>query len=161
MANIIYLLLAYLFFCKVWPYCLYPNYLLRSRIERYPELIKLASELRSADKYQTVENVYRYMQDTYTGHTDLLKVRSLLSVFQLGDFSTKEMIDKNQFLWCHNQNRLFKSILVNTGMFADDEIQIKRRLVRSFFMHQWLSLEFDGKRITVDPYYGIFKARSI
>ncbi len=114
---ILSLLAAYLIFCKLWPYCLYPNYLLKSKVERYPELVELASGLRDNDTLRTVQNVHTYMRRTYTGHGDMFKIRSLLSVFKLGDFSTKEILGRKQFLWCHTQNRLFKSILMNTGAF--------------------------------------------
>lgn len=158
---VFYLLVAYIIFCKVWPYCFYPNYLMKSRIENYTELIRVASKLKNIDKLQTIENVYKYMQQTYVGHNAVLKIRNLLSVFKLGDFSTKEILDQKQFLWCHTQNRLFKSILVNTGTFKENEILIQKSLWDSFFIHQRLFFKLNGKRIIVDPYYGMFETRSI
>ncbi|MEK7601407.1 MAG: hypothetical protein AAB480_02655 [Patescibacteria group bacterium] len=156
---VLYTLAIYLLFAKVWPYCLYPNYFLPSKIEQYPELTGLASGLRGNDKLQTVENVYAYIQRTYTGHADVFKIKSALSVFKLGDFSTKELPNKKQFLWCHTQNRLLKSILVNTGAFQESEILIQRRLFFSLFIHQWLALDVEGKKMKIDPYYGIFEVR--
>ena len=145
--------MAYIIFCKAWPYFLYPNYLLKSKVESYPELKELSARLKGIDKFQTIENVYRYMQQTYVGHKDVLNIESLLSVFKLGDFSTKELLNKTQFLWCHTQNRLFKSILVNTGTFSESEIVIKKYLWSSIFIHQGLLFEIESKTITVDPYY--------
>ncbi|MBI5457772.1 hypothetical protein HY971_03545 [Candidatus Kaiserbacteria bacterium] len=154
---ILYLFATYILFCKLWPYFLYPNYFLRSRIERYPELVELSSKLRGADALQTARNAYAYMRRTYTGYTDAFRIRSLLTVFQFGDFSTRELLNKKQFLWCHTQNRLLKSILVNTGDFSEGEVAIKRTFFPIFFIHQWISLEVNGKKIKIDPHCGIFE----
>ena len=153
----LYVLAAYLLFCKLWPFVLYPNYLFKSEIEQYPELKELAERLKREDKFETIKNVYAYMQDTYSGHREVLRMGSLLSVFKLGDFSTNNIINEKQFLWCHTQNRVMKSILVNTGQFNENDIVIKRVYLKSCFIHQWFSIEDDGKVITIDPYYGLFQ----
>jgi hypothetical protein len=152
---------AYILICKVWPFVLYPNYLRKSKIEEYTELRELASRLKSADKFQAIENVYAYMQSMYAGHEHVREPRSLLSLLQLGDFSTHKVLNNRQFLWCHTQNRLLKSILVNTGMFREDEIIIERELWGSIFIHQWVSIELNGKRIKMDPYYGVFEITQV
>lgn len=158
-AAILYLFAAYILLCKLWPYFLYPNYFLKSKVERYPELVELSLNLRGADALQTAENAYAYMQRTYSGYTDAFKIRSLLTVFQLGDFSTNDFLNKKQFLWCHTQNRLLKSILVNTGHFKESDVVIKRKLFFIFFIHQWILLEVNGKKIKIDPHCGIFEIR--
>ncbi|OGG55697.1 hypothetical protein A3D71_02135 [Candidatus Kaiserbacteria bacterium RIFCSPHIGHO2_02_FULL_55_20] len=158
-AAILYLFAAYILFCKLWPYFLYPNYFLKSKVERYPELVELSSKLRGENPLQTAENAYAYMQRTYTGYTDAFKIRSLLTIFQFRDFSTKNLLNKKQFLWCHTQNRLLKSILVNTGHFKESDVVIKRRLFFIFFIHQWVSLRVDGKEIKIDPHCAIFETR--
>ena len=151
------LIIIYLIFCKLWPYFLYPNYLKKSKIENYPKLVKLALKLKGNDNLQTIENVYSYMQQTYSGDGEAWRLKSLLSIFWLGDFSTEKILSKKQFLWCHSQNRLFKSILVNTGLFKKDEIVVRKRFFTSFFIHQWLVVKVDGREIVVDPYYNIFR----
>lgn len=152
-----YILIIYLIFCKAWPYFLYPNYFKKSKIENYPELAALALKLKGDSKFQTIENVHRYMWQTYSGNGDAWRLKSLLSVFWLGDFSTEKILNKKQFLWCHAQNKLFKSILVNTGMFNESEVIVQKRFLTSPFIHQWIVLEADDKKITLDPYYNIFK----
>jgi hypothetical protein len=156
MNTFFYLLISYVIFCKLWPYCFYPNYLKKSKIENYPELKELSSKLRGNNKLQTVENVHEYMRQTYSGNDDVLKIKNLLSIFNFGDFSTKSILDKKIFLWCHAQNRLLRSILINTGLFKDDDITIQKRLFTSFFIHQWLVINIYDKKIKVDPYYNIF-----
>jgi len=153
----LYILAAYILFCKVWPYVLYPNYLRKSRVETYPELRELATRLRGEDKTHTLRNVYAYMQETYTGYGEILKINSLLTVFQFGDFSTNKILHRKQFLWCHTQNRLFKSILVNTGLFREDEIVVQRSIWSSFFIHQWICIDIGGRKIEIDPHYHLLE----
>jgi len=68
---------AYLFFCKLWPFVFYPNYLFKSKIEDYQELRELASKLKLEDRSKTARNVYEYMQDTYTGSKEVLRPQNL------------------------------------------------------------------------------------
>lgn len=157
---VLYVLAAYLLFCKAWPYFLYPNYFWKSKIEQYLELRELAATLTDVDRLKTVENVYAYMRRTYSGYGEDRRVTSLLSVFEIGDFSTRSILHKKRFLWCHTQNRLFKSILVNTGKCSADEVKIKRLFLRSVYMHQWISIGLDGKTSTIDLFYGVFETRA-
>ncbi|MCE9541350.1 hypothetical protein K8R03_02200 [Candidatus Kaiserbacteria bacterium] len=149
---------TYVLFCKAWPYFLYPNYFRPSRIEEYPELQLLARQLVGPNQSATLRNVYEYMRSTYTGSGSVLKTGSLLSVFRFGDFSTRGILGKRQFLWCHTQNRLFKSILMNTGMFPEKALRIRYRLFSSFFIHQWVEVEFSGEKFIIDPHYHVFTA---
>ena len=147
---------AYILFCKAWPYFLYQNYFLPSRIEEYPELQQLARSLVGPNQSATLRNLYEYMQSTYAGSGSVLKTDSLRSVFRFGDFSTRSILGKRQFLWCHTQNRLFKSILMNTGLFSEEVVKIRYRLFSSFFIHQWIEILLPGEKIIIDPHYHIF-----
>ncbi|MDB5238406.1 MAG: hypothetical protein JWM46_676 [Candidatus Kaiserbacteria bacterium] len=150
-------LAAYLFFCKLWPFVFYPNYLRKAKIETYPELTELAARLKGSDRVETLRSAYAYMQDTYTGYREIWRIKNLRTLIRIGDFSTEKILSRKQFLWCHTQNRLLKSILVHTGDFTEKEIVIKRVFDRSFFIHQWLSVQANKHIYTVDPHCGIFE----
>lgn len=151
-------LTTYLLFCKIWPYFLYPNYSRKAKVEKYPELVELSLRLKGDDQAQTFENVHEYMQQTYSGQKEVFKVKNLLSVFRFGDFETSELLDKKQFLWCHTQNRLSKSLLVGSGTFKESDVVVRKRLFTSFFIHQWLVVSVDDREIVIDPYYNIFNS---
>ena len=159
MIVILYVLLVYILFCKVWPYFLYPNYFKKSKIEDYDNIKKLASKLKNKNKIETLKNVSNYMNETYFSYERVFQIKSILTLFNIGDFDTKNILNKKQFLWCHNQNRLFKSILVNTDLFNEKEIKIEKRYFKSFFIHQWLSVNVGEKIIKIDPYYKIFEIK--
>ncbi|MFH0856618.1 MAG: hypothetical protein V1860_01840 [bacterium] len=155
--QIIYIIAFYLITCKILPYFLYPNYFKKSKVENYDKLKKLSAKLKASNKTHTIKNVYDYITNTYSGDTQKFKIKNLRTILFFGDFSTTDILDKKQFLWCHNQNRLFKSILINTGLFKEEEIIIKKRLFMSFFIHQWLYFKLEDKEIIADPFYKIFK----
>lgn len=150
---ILFAFLIYILFCKIWPYFLYPNYFKKSKIENYSDLKKIALSLKSSNKEQTIRNVYNYMTKIYSGNVNVLNLKNLFTVFNMGDFSTREILNNPQFLWCHNQNRLFKSILVNTNQFSENKIIIKKRYFISFFIHQWIYIKLQNKEFIIDPYY--------
>ncbi|MDH3353074.1 MAG: hypothetical protein OEL87_01380 [Nanoarchaeota archaeon] len=156
---IVYLkiLFFYALICKAWPYFLYPNYAKKSKIETYPELRKLALKIKRKDKLSTIKTAYNYMSKTYSGHAEQFRPKSLLTIFHLGDFNTKSILNKKQFLWCHNQNRLLKSILINTELFTPDEIVIKKHFFKSFFIHQWVVISLKNQKIKIDPFYNILE----
>jgi hypothetical protein len=160
MIEIFYIILIYLLICKAWPFFLYPNYFKKSKIENYDSLKKLSFKLKGKSKAETLKNISNYMNKTYSGFNNMFKIKSLFTVFQIGDFKTDKILNKKQFLWCHNQNRLIKSILINTGQFNDHDIKIKRDYLRSFFIHQWLLIKVDEKNIKLDPFYKIFEVQS-
>lgn len=153
---LLYLVAVYVIFCKILPFCFYPNYLRKSRVENYPDLKNLSLRLKGDDQLQTIKNIWDYMQQTYSGSDEVLNINNLLSVFLLGDFSTDKILNKKQFLWCHSQNRLFKSILLNTGKFKEEDVVIQRKIFASFFIHQWLVVNIEGKKVKMDPYYNLF-----
>ncbi len=145
MIQIFYIILIYLLICKAWPFFLYPNYF---------------KKLKGKNKIETLENISNYMNKIYSGFDNMFKMKSLFTVFQIGDFNTDKILNKKQFLWCHNQNRLIKSILINTGQFDENEIKIQRNYLWSFFIHQWLLINVEEKKIKIDPFYRIFEVTS-
>lgn len=157
MSTFFYTLFAYVLICKIWPYFAYPNYFKKSKIENYPEIQKLATRLKRNGKKQTIESIYNYMVTTYSGYDQVNNFKNLLSIFYIGDYSTKNILHQKRFLWCHTQNRLLKSILINTGLFTENEIIIKRKFLKSFFIHQWIEIILNNQIIIIDPYYKVFK----
>lgn len=155
----LYIFSSYLLFCKLLPYFVYPNYFKKSKIENYLELIQLSSELKWKNKIETIENIYEYFKNTYSWKNKVLKLKNLLTVLYIWDFKTNNILSKKVFLWCHTQNRLFKSILVNTKMFKESEIITQKRYFISIFIHQWLYIKLEDKEVKIDPYFWIFEKK--
>lgn len=163
---VLYGILLYLFFCKVVPFLLYPNYLRPGRVERYPALVDLARKLRGADREETLRNAYTYLREYHPSNHIIWKWESLKSLFLIGDFSTEPYLGKLSFLWCHTQNRLLKSLLVNSGHFEERDIRIGRMFFRnhnsptfgfSVFIHQYALVDIGNKTVKADPFYGVFQ----
>lgn len=162
----IYIFISYILFFKVLPFVLYPNYLLPGKIERYLALVQLARSLRGKDKKETLENVFQYLRKYHRSEKTIWKWENLATLFWIGDFSTKPMLRKKCFLWCHTQNRLLKSLLVNSGIFDESEIKIGRMFFLnskfpyqgiSVFIHQYLLIYINGTIFKIDSFYDIFE----
>ncbi|NTV41203.1 MAG: hypothetical protein HGA61_02930 [Candidatus Moranbacteria bacterium] len=163
---LIYIIILYLLLLKVLPFVLYPNYLLPGKVEKYPSLVKLSMEIRGKDKKETLENVFRYLRKYHHSEDKIWKWENLATLFWIGDFSTQSMLEKKCFLWCHTQNRLLKSLLVNSGIFDENEIKIGRMFFLnskfpyqgiSVFIHQYLLIYINGTIFKIDPFYNIFE----
>jgi len=153
--------IVYIISCKVLPFVLYPNYLFKSKIETYPEVKDLALSLKGEEDLQTVKNAYDYMLRQYGGNDSVIKfgvlIKGLKDLFYIGDFPTGGILNQKQFLWCHGQNRILKSLLVNTGIFDEASVKIEKRFFSSFFIHQWVVVSLGDKKVKMDPYYKIFE----
>lgn len=165
----LYILISYLLFLKLLPFILYPNYLLPGKIEKYPALIKLSKELKGCDKRETLEKAFRYLRGRHKSDDAIWRPENLKTLFLVGDFSTEAVLKKNCFLWCHTQNRILKSILVNSGMFTEKEIMIGRMFFFnpdppyrgiSIYIHQYVLIDIDGEVFKADPFYNILEKRT-
>ena len=163
-----YILIGYLLLLKLLPFILYPNYLLPGKIEQYSSLIELSIKLRGVGKQQTLENAFQYLREKHASDDKIWRWKNLATLFWVGDFSTQAVLEKKCFLWCHTQNRLLKSLLVNSGMFRADDVQIGRMFFFnskfpyqgiSIFIHQYLLINIDGTIFKIDPFYNIFEKR--
>jgi hypothetical protein len=94
MIEIFYIILIYLLICKAWPFFLYPNYFKKSKIENYDSLKKLSFKLKGKSKAETLKNISNYMNKTYSGFNNMFKIKSLFTVFQIGDFKTDKILNK-------------------------------------------------------------------
>ncbi|NTW75893.1 MAG: hypothetical protein HGB34_03245 [Candidatus Moranbacteria bacterium] len=166
---LLYTLILYVLLLKVLPFVLYPNYLRSGKVERYPALVELSEKLRSKDRQETLRNAFAYLREHHASDGRIWKWKNLATLLLAGDFSTEPYIDKDCFLWCHTQNRLLKSLLVNSGHFREDEVRIGRMFFRnhnspafglSIFIHQYVLVDLDDRTtVKVDPFYGILEER--
>ncbi len=155
--TFLYIFLTYIFVFKLLPYFLYPNYFRKAKTEDYSQLKILALSLKGQDRLTTAKNVYDYMTKTYSGCGKVYKFKNLATLFRVSDFNTDKILNNHQFLFCHSQNRLLKSILVNTGMFKGDDIQIKIEWLKHIYIHQFIMLNLNDSEIKVDPFYHVIE----
>ena len=164
----VYLLISYLLLLKLLPFILYPNYLLPGKVEDYSALVQIAKKLKGQNKQQTLENVFQYLRQKHKSDDKIWRWKNLVTLFWVGDFSTQTVLEKNCFLWCHTQNRLFKSLLVNSGMLNKDDVKIGRMFFFSpdppyrgisFYIHQYALVDIEGSIYKADPFYNILEKR--
>ncbi|MEI7749859.1 MAG: hypothetical protein WCJ25_02545 [Candidatus Moraniibacteriota bacterium] len=127
--------------------------MLPGKVERYPALVELSEKLRGKDRRETLGNAFAYLREHHASDDKIWLRENLMTLLQIGDFSTEHYIDKDCFLWCHTQNRLLKSILVNSGMFTENQVMIGRMFFWnpdspyrgiSVYIHQYALVDIGG-----------------
>ncbi|NTV55085.1 MAG: hypothetical protein HGA16_01125 [Candidatus Moranbacteria bacterium] len=98
---LLYALILYVLFLKALPFVLYPNYMLPGKVERYPALVDFSERLRGKDRQETLENAFRYLREHHGSDDKIWIWENLITLLQVGDFSTEPYFDKDCFLWCH------------------------------------------------------------
>jgi len=165
---LLYAIILYILLLKVLPFTLYPNYMLQGKVERYPAIVALAMELRGKDKRETLENVFAYLREHHASEKKIWNRNNLSTLLLIGDFSTEPYLNRDCFLWCHTQNRVLKSILVNSGMFTVNQVSIGRMYFLnrnlptfgfSLFIHQYALADVGDTIMKADPFYDILEER--
>lgn len=149
MKILLVLVVLYLFLVYIVSRFIVPNYgWKKSKLpEKLPEYWqKVVDELKqkSFSQDELLKNTYQYITTHYKGGR-FKTILNLPLAFQ-DPFSRH-----NGYLQCHIQNYLLRVILVKSGYFSDDDIQVKF-VVFNFFTHQYLKVKVGEKWIDVDPH---------
>lgn len=110
------------------------------------EMKQIAQELSHyKDKKEVLHKLYSMLRDRFVG--DRLKT----FIYAPDLFSTNVSYLRNRrFLHCTNSNYLLRHLLVASGLFDEQDIRLKRSLIRYVSPHQYVQVRTDNKRINVD-----------
>lgn len=147
----------WLLFAIVIPFVLFPNYLIRPRIKETSKIKRISAKLKGKNQEQTLKNVYNFVIENHYGiRTSFLnKVRYFWTLFSN---DVENNIGKKKCIWCHAQNILLKTILINTKQFIEEDIKIKWSV--GFFIHQYLLVRIKNKEVKLDPFYKIYEVKN-
>ncbi|MES2224040.1 MAG: hypothetical protein V4469_03880 [Patescibacteria group bacterium] len=109
---------------------------LNSKITEYNQISKTDNEF--------LRNCYGYVTTKYKG-SRIKTITEFWSAF--GDTLNKS----EGFLPCTNQNYLLRVMLIKSGRFTEEDIQVIV-VPLNFFIHQYLRVKADGNWIDVDPW---------
>lgn len=150
LSILIYLLLAIIIPLILRPHRIY----LKKRTQKTKEIKRTAISLRAKDKEKTLKNVYNYVIKRYQGFEQRYK---LLNYPKLFYFDVNEIIKKDQFLACHQQNLILKTLLINTGQFRDKDFKLKETITNFGVIHQYLLININKTTYKVDPFFRIYE----
>jgi len=144
-----YLVLAYLL--VVWvgirlivPYFGYRKDQLPQEIPPVLEQLIQQFSNDSANDFDFLEKTYEYITSKYKG-SRIKTITNFWRAFQ------NPVNAKAGFLPCNSQNYLLRLMLVKSGRFTENHIQV-RVVPLNFFIHQYLRVNIDGQWINVDPW---------
>jgi hypothetical protein len=146
---ILYLLLAY--FLIVWlgtrlvvPHLGFGREPLPSSIPAELDQRIHQMNLESADNLDFLNKSYEFVTQTYKG-SRIKTITNFWKAFQ------NPLDLKQGFMSCNGQNYLLRLMLVRSGRFKEEDIQI-RTVPLNLFIHQYLRIKVDEGWMDVDPW---------
>ena len=133
-----------------------PNFFTKKPIpsELPPEMELNIIELKNiSDKEKCLQRAYRIVTGKYHGN----RIKTYQRLFDLFKYSPHHLWPHSGFLHCTNINYLLRILLIKSGHFTEDDIQLKQVLCWGFSPHQYLSIRVaENKYINIDPWAKIY-----
>jgi len=133
-----------------------PNFFSKKPIpDKLPlEMEKIVEELkRFESKEECLKQAYGIMAGRYRGY----RMRTYIRIHEAFCTDLEKLWRKTGFLHCHVMNYLLRVLLVKSGWFQDDEIELKYSLVWYISPHQYLRVKVgDNKFINVDVWNAFY-----
>ena len=141
------------------PLFLFPNHhIIKTRLQSTKEIKKLANKLKKKTKQETLKNIFKFMITNYGKDNEITKRLKLFFFYpKLFCYNTNKQLSKKQFLACHQQNNVLKTLLLNTNQFKKQDIQDKTHIQPYLIVHQYLLIKTNKGTYKVDPFFKIFK----
>jgi hypothetical protein len=129
-----------------------PNFFSKKPIpDQLPfEMQTIVEELKlSANKEECLKQAYKIMTSRYRG----FRFRTYIKIYEAFETDLEKLWCKTGFLHCHVINYLLRVLLVKSGWFDDDDIQLKYSLIWYVSPHQYLQVKVgENKFINVDTW---------
>ena len=137
------------------PLLIVPNFIVfKDKIHKTKKIKSIAKKLKAKSKLQTLKNTYEYIIKNYPGEKEKLKLVLIQKWFYN---NPEELLAKKQFLPCHIQNFLTRTLLINTGQFKKSNFKTTPTISPFLTAHQYLIIEINSQQYKVDPFFKVFK----
>ncbi|MFA5174590.1 MAG: hypothetical protein WC438_05410 [Candidatus Pacearchaeota archaeon] len=150
LSILIYLLLAIIIPIILRPHRIY----LRRDIQKTRKIKRIAHSLKARNKEDTLKNIYNYVIKRYKGNEQKYK---LLNYPKLFYFNTNEILKRRQFLSCHQQNLVLRTLLINTKQFDIKDFELKETMTNFGVIHQYIIVNLGKIKYKIDPFFKIFE----
>ena len=143
----------------VIPFIIFPNYLFKPKIKTTNKIKQVAIKLKEKNPQKTVKKIYDFVTDNHYGISKSAKNK----IFYLGRLfknDVKQNLGNKTYIFCHAQNLVLKTLLINTGQFEEKDIKVKFVVGNNLIIHQYLLVNVESKRVKLDPFYRIYKVLS-
>jgi len=115
------------------------------------EVARLA---RCKSQAEVLHEAYNLLTRKYRGY----RLKTITHLFALFDVDVHHLWAKRGFLHCTHLNYLLKILLVCSGKFAENDVQLKWTQIYFHSPHQYVRVRLGGKWVCVDVWgnaYGI------
>jgi hypothetical protein len=150
---IIWIVIGYLFLFFFLPLILLPGFIGKRKFESSKELKRVARDLKKKDKKETLKNIFKYVQETYSSERHLLLILLHKHFFK----KVGKLIGKKQYLPCHVQSLVLVTLLLNTGQFIERDMIRHTGMSITGFIHQYYLVRIGRDLYKVDPFYNILR----
>jgi hypothetical protein len=141
----IYLTLVFLI-----PLFFFPNFLLiKPKVIQTNKIKTIARKLKSKTREETSRKVFDYVAKEYSSERYKLFVLFYKHFYHNPD----KFVDKKQFLPCHVQCLVYRTLLLATGQFLISDLKKKIIMTRYGVIHQYCIIKFGDKTFKVDPFF--------
>lgn len=128
-----------------------PNFIKKAVIsDTLPESIERITQLVSQekDKLSALKSAYNLVSEKFPGYR-----LGVFYNFWIIYYKDLHKLMKYNYLFCTQVNYILRNVLVKSGWYKDEDIQIKWTLISYIIPHQYLKIKIkDNKYISVDPW---------
>jgi hypothetical protein len=145
-----FIIALYLIITVLLPALLLPNYLIYKPHYKITSK-KLVKEIRRLNKIKDDEKFVKAAFDFVTKrYQSADPLTFLFNLPRLFWHNPNKIIHQKGFAYCHVQNLILKTILLESKRFKEDQITTK--LTLTVIIHQYLVLKTNKLNIELDPY---------
>lgn len=115
---------------------------------------KIVEELKQATgKEECLRRAYEIMIKRYRG----FRFRTYIQIHKAFHSDLERLWNKKGFMHCHVMNFLLRVLLIKSGWFSEDDIELKYSLVWYISPHQYLRVRVgENKFINVDVWNAFY-----
>lgn len=146
---LLYILLIYILLIWVVARLVIPN--LGFSKEPIPESLPLDLQQKISEFNQTANDNGGFLQLAYTYVTSKYSGSRLKTITQFYRAFGNTFEKSSGFLPCTGQNYILRTMLIKSGRFKDEDIQVKT-VPLNFFIHQYLKVKVGDVYLDVDPW---------
>ena len=149
---LILLVITISLFTIVIPYFFFPGFFFPHHIGTGDDLANVSLSLRADNQLQTLTNVYVFMNDHFSNERYYL----YLQFYKHFYISADKLILNDQFLPCHLQSLVAKSLLISTGQFSEGDFHERITLSRGLMIHKFFEVRVGDNSYLFDSFLDKF-----
>lgn len=156
---VLWIIVLWILLGIVIPFILFPNYLFKPKIKTTKKIKQVANKLKDKNSQKTLKKIYDFLIKNHYGISKSTK-NEIIYLGKLFHNNVEKNLGNKSYIFCHAQNLMLKTLLINTEQFKEEDIKVKWVIGSNLIIHQYLIIKVSNKKIKVDPFCKIYKVLS-